>query len=278
MPEADTLTCQLPFYLWDTTASVDTQPSHEVNVGIPLDSIFPTIEPVEPQPRQSLFTHHGLVVQHEHLTPRNDSTAPTWIFVLLMVLTLLTFLYNNIHKIKVGELLKTTIDNRAMERLVRENNLSRAAALMPIGLLLCATLGVVIYSAAMNHTGLTGYLLASAALAIGYLLRNAVLRLLGNVFFHKEAISEYITSNYLYHLVLTMALVPVLFLLVYLPWGHTVVLSIAIGMVALTFLMRFIRGAKLFLTISKSFSIYLFYYLCTVEFVPILLLLGWFIE
>jgi hypothetical protein len=70
--------------------------------------------------------------------------------------------------------------------------------------------------------------------------------------------------------------VPLTLMLLYVPWGNTAVLVAMGALVALTFVMRMIRGVKLFLTISSTLSFYLFYYLCTVEAIPIVILIWWF--
>ena len=278
MPTADTIDFLQPFYLWDTTVEHTVHEVHEVNVGIPLDSIFRPVDTPEPQMRESLFTHHGMAVQHEQPVARHTDAVPAWTFVLLMLLTVLTFVYFTTRKIKLSELLKSTIDLHATERLVRSCNLGRIAMLLPAGLLMTSTMAMAVFTAAMTHTGLPGYLMLTAGISMAYLLRNIVMRLLGNVFNSKDTVSWYITNNYLYHLVLSTIMLPLLFLIVYLPWGNMVVLYIGIGIAILTFLARVARGTKIFLTISKNSSFYLFYYLCTVEIVPILVLIKLLIE
>lgn len=278
MPEADTILIQQPFYLWDTTAVDTVQQEHEVNLGIPMDSIFPPFDWPEPQLRQSLFTHHGMPVQHEQPVARRNDAVPAWMFVVLMVLTVLTFVYYNSRKISIVELLKATIDSHATDRLVRSCNMVRTSSLVPAGILVASTLGVAVFQVAMAHTGPGGYLLLAGAMALAYLLRNVVVRLLGNIFESREPVAAYITSNYLYHLVLATAVLPLLFLQVYMPWGNMAVLYVIVALTALTFVMRLARGAKIFLTISKGSSFYLFYYLCTVEIVPFLVLIKWLVD
>lgn len=277
MPDTDTLTLpQLPFY--QKAIAPPTADTLEVDLGLPLDSIFRPCDRPEPLQRKSLFTHHSMPLQHHELQERHDAGSPAWIFVLLLALTVLVFLFNNIHKIKPSTLLKATIDRRAMDRLVRDSNLIRPAQMMPVALLLVAELGMVAYMAAMRHMGVSSYLLVTAALAVGYLLRNSLLRLLGNVFDSKEAVAAYITNSYIFHLVLAVALLPLLFLMAYMPWGAEATLYAAIGITALTFLVRVTRCLNLFLTISKTLRFYLFYYLCTVEIVPVLVLIKLIID
>lgn len=278
MPTADTIAQTLPFYLWDSTAVDTTQEEHEVNLGIPLDSIFPAIDRPLPQQRQSLFTHHGMPVQHEQPVARHDNAVPAWTFVLLLLLTVLTFVYYNARKIKLTELLKSTIDSHATDRLVRSSNMGRTSVLVPVGLLIAATLAMAVYQVAMAHTGIGGYLLLTGGMTVAYLLRNLVIRLLGNVFNSQDSVATYITNNYLYHLVLATAVLPLLFLQVYMPWGNMAVLYFIVALTVLVFVMRIARGTKIFLTISRGSSFYLFYYLCTVEIVPFLVLMKWLID
>lgn len=278
MPTLDTTLHAIPFYQWDTTAIDTVVQVQEVNLGISLDSIFPPIDRPEPQQRQSLFTHHGMTVQHEQPIVRRNDAVPAWMFVVLMVLTVLLFVYYKARKISIGELLKSTIDSHAADRLVRSCNMVRVSTLIPAGLLTVAILGVAVFQAAMMHTGPGGYLLLAGGIAVAYLLRNALVRLLGNVFDSKDNVTAYITSNYLYHLVLATVVLPLLFLQVYMPWGNMAVIYVIIALTVLVFVMRLARGIKIFLTNSKGSSFYLFYYLCTVEIVPFLVLIKWLID
>lgn len=262
-----------PFYQPDTAywSSVQVEPS----TGVPLDSIFQARELAPVVMRRSLFAGHTLQTSHTGLVPREHQGAASWLFVLVIVLAALTYFYVSSRKIKIGELLQSTVDRRTMDRLVRGNNLT-PMRLMSIGLLLSGMTAVAVSHLALSGMGFLGWLLATLALSAAYFIRWGLLRVLGRVFDSEEAMSAYITSSYLYHLVLCIALVPLTLLLLYMPWGNMVVL-VAIGVLAaLLFAMRMIRGVKLFLTISSTLSFYLFYYLCTVELIPIVILIWWF--
>lgn len=265
----------LPFYQWDTSAF--ELPQHEVNVGIPLDSIFRSFDTLDTIFRQSMFSDHSLALHHHGLLPRPDTFPQIWIFVLLIALCALLCIYFRTHKITPLELLKSTIDRRVMDRLLRDNNLNRTPPLVPMGIFVVATVGLFAHQAAMPHTGLPGYGILAGALLLAYLLRNAILRLLGNIFDNQPAISLYIVNNYLYHLLLASILLFLLFPMVYFDAGRNVFIYIIGALIALEFLIRFVRGSKLFLTQTKNSGIYLFYYLCTVEIVPILVFVHWII-
>ena len=273
MPTIDTTQTAQPFYLWDTPYQLPEQA--EANVGIPLDSIFPPRERQAPVVRRSLFTHTTLPTTHDTLQQRHETAPTAWVFVYLVALCGLLFLYNSRHKLHITDLLRSTFDRRAMDRLVRGNNLS-GAGLIPMGLFAVSALSLLIYLQAMAHTGFYTCLLVAAALAALYLIRNAVIHFLGNVFEDTDATTAYITSNYIYHNLLAIGLVPLLLLTAYMPWGNDAAFYTAAGLTALCLILRLFRGLKLFLTLSRSHSFYLFYYLCTVELIPLLVAAKWF--
>ncbi len=273
MPDADTTIALLPFYQWDTTPA--PMPEAEVNVGLPLDSLFRPHDVAEPVYRQSMFVPSAIAPEHHQLLPRTNTAQPAWVFVLLMALVALVYLYYRIRKIKPAQLPQAIVDHRAMDRMVRDNNLV-PIRLMSIGIFTMAVLATVLHQEAMADTGFGGWALLTVVLSAAYMLRLGLIRLLGNIFDRQEAVSTYITSNYLYHLALTTLALPLLPLFIYLPWGNDVVFYILSGLAALCFLARLIRGLQVFLTFSKGSSFYLFYYLCIVEIAPLVILAKWF--
>ena len=228
--------------------------------------------------RPSLFNGHGLVLQHDALLLRADSGAPVWIFVLLLTLVALLTLYYRTSKLHFKSLMPLLVDSRAMDRTLRSNNLNSRMRFVSMGLLMLACVLLPVHQMALAKTGLGGYLLLLAAVTALYLLRNGLMRLLAVIFDNNSAVDTYITSNYLYHLALATLTLPLLFLSFYLPFGRETMLYLLAGLVVLEFIMRLFRGLKLFLTQSSGSYVYLFYYLCIVEMVPVLALVKWFIE
>lgn len=263
----------VPFWQWDTTLAVVT----EVDMGIPYDSLHWKREATDTVFRTSLFKHHSLQVQHKAPIARPNNGEPVWIFITLVLLTGLICLYYHLRKIHFLELLKATVDHRVIERIVRDYNLNRSSIMLPMGLLLVAGLCLPVNRLAMPETGIGGYLLLATGVGLLYILRNGLLRLLGNIFEHKAAVNLYITSNYLFHMVEATVVVILLFPLFYLPGGREAMHYIIAGFISLAFAWRFIRGLKFFLTLPNSSSFYLFYYLCIVELIPILVLIKWFL-
>ena len=276
MPEqnSDTLDLTLlPFWQWSAKSPL----SEEVDTGIPFDSIHRPREVADTVFRKSLFQRHSLQVTHTEAVPRENTSEPAWIFVDLLFLTSLVCLYFHLRKIKTMALMKTLVDLRAMDRLVRNCNLNRNILMLPMGLFLVAALCLPIHRMAMNQTGILGYLGLFAGVSALYILRNAILRLLGNTFDNRQGVNLYITSNYLFHLVEALVVTVLLYPFFYLPGAQSAMLFAIAVFVTIAFLMRFLRSIKLFLTLRNSSNFYLFYYLCIVEIIPILVILKWFI-
>lgn len=277
MPTADTLQIDaLHFYQWDSLTVAPVE--HTANIGLPMDSIFRPFAESEQVYRQSLFTGHELPMQNNIRQERAQEVAPVWNFIVVLLLCGLLVLYFKMRKITIQEVIKSAVDQRAMDRMIRSNNLNRNYLLLPMGALMIAAVGMGIWQSAMTHTGIGGYLLLSAALSVAYILRNSLLRLFGNVFDNPQAISYYIISNYIYHLILAVITTVLLFPLIYFPNGSEFFSYLFFSLVGLCFLIRLLRGIKIFLTQSKSFNFHLFYYLCIVEIIPYIVLLKWIIS
>lgn len=277
MPESNTDTLDytaLPFWMWDTTES----PQPEVDTGIPFDSIHRPREAVDTVFRTSLFQRHSLQVKHTELAARQDTAEPAWTFVALILLTGLICLYYKLRKIKGAALVKSLFNRRAMDRTVRDCNMNRNILMLPMGLLLVTVVCMPIHRMAMASSGVAGYLLLAVGVSLLYMLRNGIIRLLGNTFENRQGVALYLTNNYLYNLAEATVLVVLLFPFYYLPGAQETMLYVLGGVAAAGFVMRFGRGVKVFLTLKNRSSFYLFYYLCTVEIVPILVLIKLLLE
>ena len=277
MPPTDTTysdIATLPFYQISDPYALPK--ADEVNTGVPLDSIFRPCDSVETVHRQSLFTGHKLAPQHSTLQERHVNYAPAWLFAVIIGLCIALCVFYRSRKMSVQELFKSVFANHITEIMSHGN--MQGMAMLSIVLFLSSALGLTVWHLAMRHTGVVGYFGIVAALTIAYLLRNGVLSALAAVFDSSQAMTTYQRGNFLYHLLLATAVTPLLFLLIYLPGADTVTAIIIGVLTAVVFLIRMVRGSKLFLTNTKGHSFFLFYYLCTVEIVPYLVAIWWIIS
>ncbi len=264
----------MPFYQWHDAYPV---PTVDTNVGVSMDSLFAPYNNDSLVVRQSLFTGHTLIPHSTTLNERPQTTAPAWVFAVVVLLCALQCLVFRTRKIKIGELLKSIIDPHGIDRMLHTLSTSHVS-LVPVAFILTAALAMGVWSMFMQHTGIVGYLLLAFGLAFGYLLRNGILHFLASVFDCSQTMTSYIGGNYLYHMILGSVVTPMLFVVVYIPAAAPVTAIVAGVLAAIVFLFRFARGVQLFLTKTKSVSLFLFYYLCIVEMIPALVLLKWIIS
>ncbi len=227
--------------------------------------------------RQSMFTDHLLQVDHTTLQPRENRSAPTWVFFILLLIVGLQCLYFRIRKLRMLNLLKAAGDIRALDRLKRDSNLNFNYLWLPMGMLMVSPIVLLSQSMLLPDTGLLVNLAIMAAAELFYILRNRLFRFLGNIFDNKQGVSLYIASNYVYHQLEGIFVVVMLFLFFYLPGAKMVMLYIILVFLIFAFLIRFVRGMKVFLTHPNGSNFYLFYYLCIVEIAPVLVVIKWFL-
>ena len=242
------------------------------------DSIFTPVKQSLPEVRKSLFTHHELTVQHNHEIDIHHQGSPGWFFGFIVLSIFLICSYLRRKQIDIVTLLQSAIDHRAMGRMLRDTNLTHASDQAPIALLMLLPVTLVGYFFFFQHPSntwidLLQYLTLFAVSIVVYFTRNGIFRFLGNAFNNSESVHVYLSSNYVYHLLYAIAASGLAFFVCYTDTVGPVFFYILTGIIALLFTIRLIRGLKLILTFSKTPKVYLFYYLCILEIVPIIIII-----
>lgn len=270
----DTTDIQIPFL-----PAVESSDNNTLSLEQHLyDSLFVATDSTAPTVRKSLFTHHELQVHHTYEATLNRQSSPAWFLIVILLSILFTTLYLRAKQLTPASLFQASTDHRALERILREENLTHKADLFPIALLLSIPLTLVIYFNIMPSditpwSAILQYIALWAGIIVVYFLRNGVLRRLGNAFDNSESVSLYISSNYIFHIAYTVACAVMAFFICYTgSAGQNFLIALGI-IIGILFLCRMIRGLNLILTLSKTPKLYLFYYLCILEIVPILVLI-----
>lgn len=248
-----------------------------IHVTCTYDTLFP-LPNADATPRKSLFTGHQLPVRHTVETAIHRQEVPGWFLGFIALSFMFICIYLRSKHLSLANVLYSAIDNRAMERILREYNLTHTKALAIIAPIMLMPVTLVAYRFLLPRgsnlwISISQYLLVYLACCLIYYLRNGIIRLFGNAFEDNEAIHMYLSSNYLYHLLYAVVTTPMAFFICYTDNMGEVFLKVLIGIIGLLFIMRVLRGMQLILTHAKTSKLYLFYYLCTLEIVPILILI-----
>lgn len=279
MPEPTSHTHHFSQYLLAPTDTVDTQPVVDTNFSQPAcyDSIFAPYKGLPHLTRKSLFI--GSIQKSDNPQPitRMNNNSNGWIFALIFTLLVVLSIYLNSHRFKIKDIIVSLFNMRSMDRMYRESNL-RPKTFMPAMTLYAASLSLLalycIKSLGGTFNGLheaLNYLIIFVSLELFLCLKNLCIRLFGNLFEDKNATFLYLSSNSLFYFVGLLIITPLNLLLFYIPDGGEIVRNIMCISIFLLFVIRLFRGMQLILTNSKTSKLYLFYYLCIFEIVPILI-------
>ena len=263
---------------FDIVADSSADSSHSSSHSCIYDSIFTPVEQAAPHVRKSLFTHSQLAVQHNHEITIHHAETSGWYFGFIALSIFLICFFLRHKQISMLNLLQSAIDHRAMDRMLRDTNLTHSQDLVPIALIMLIPMSLVGYFFFLSHGNNTWmdilqYLSVLLICYLVYFLRNGIIRFLGNAFNNQEATHLYLSSNYIYHLLYAIAATSLAFFIFYTDTMGETFFYILAGILGLLFVVRLIRGLQLILTFSKTPKFYLFYYLCILEIVPIIIIL-----
>ena len=267
----------VPFTLWDSLTAQQEEPPtfawQELH-----DSLFAPRAQADSVVVRSMFTGQSLPVEHPSLLPRATTHPAAWIFVVLIAATVLLTFFCREHKVTTKTLLPALVSTRGLDRLLATSDLTRPLKLFSVAALLCIALALLAQHLLWPEEGLTQWALLSIGLCGAYGLRNGLCRLLGTIFEAPSSVSTYLSNAYLYQLLLLAVLLPALLLFFYLPHAQGTMTWICGGLIVAEWIGRMLRGTRIFFAHPGGAYVHLFYYLCTVELIPILVLINQIID
>lgn len=241
------------------------------------DSLFAAYSEKPVIVRKSMFKTNTNAKAEVQPRPHDTPAGTDWIFASIIILLTLVSIYINNQKFKPKDIIQSLFDLRVLERVARESNI-RIPTLLPMVGIYLASLAMVILKTALTYSNLTiqiptylFFLLTLTALIAFLLVKNGLIRLIGNIFEDKNVAIIYIISNSLFYLVGGLLVTPLLLLIYYFTPAEDAILKITISIIAILFIVRILRGMQLILTNSKTSKLYLFYYLCIFEIIPIII-------
>ncbi|MBO4307163.1 MAG: DUF4271 domain-containing protein [Bacteroidales bacterium] len=243
------------------------------------DSLFAPYKNLPIQRRESLFTLKS--ISSSEATPhiRTSHLTEGWIFGVIVLLLALVSIYLNNQKFRIRDVFISLFNRRTMDRVFRESNI-RPRTFFPMTGIYIASLSMIAVAlldanrlvVTSLHSSLL-FLSIVASLIVYLLIKNGIIRLFGSLFEDSNACLLYISSNYLFYFIGGLVSAPLLLLLFYCPSASEALLKTMSILVCIIFTIRLFRGMQLILTNSKTSKLYLFYYLCIFEIVPILIII-----
>jgi hypothetical protein len=233
---------------------------------------------VRPLPYDSLYTVlKGVeVVFPGKKILRNN---PDWLIGVLLICFVLFATVRLIFNKYLSQLMLSTINYSTFLRLLRERYFNLLHASFRLDIISNAVMALFSYqflTAYKINLGISGSFyvyLACLAGIIGYFTAKRIIYyFIGILTESTQEIQEYLFGITVYNRVLGIFLLPVTGIIAFIPLSDDKLLLYAgAGLIGIFYLMSLFRGSKIFL--KKQFSIsYLILYLCTLEFLPLILL------
>jgi hypothetical protein len=207
-----------------------------------------------------------------------------WMTIVIIILFILLVSVRAGFQKYIGSLFQSVVNYSTSFRMFREKNYSFLHGAFRLEVMYYIVFSVFVYqilTLQQSETGLQGFILfgkTMAIIVIYFLVKKFVYWFLGIVFNSSSETSEFLFNLDNNNRATSIVLFPVVALITYYPFGNPGIIVI-LGILAAGFfyLMSLWRGSIILL--RKQFSIfYLFLYLCTLEFLPLLLILKMVVE
>lgn len=170
--------------------------------------------------------------------------------------------------------------NRVLLQVSKEDNLVTSWPFVFLYLLFGFTIGLFLYLYVSYNQSYIGsadigtFLTISIIVLVLFILKIIITRSIGFVFGIQKLVRDYISILYLSYFNAAIIFLPLLLVLVLVPYGYVSIWFVISCLVSLSvFAMQFLRASNTVLKSYQFSKFYLFIYLCTLEVGPILILI-----
>jgi len=186
---------------------------------------------------------------------------------------------------KVTQLLRAMISARAVEQLLREDLVSLRRLSFLFSLLFLIMLPLFIFLSMrffqLNHWSVTNSFFTFSIYTLGififYFLKILIYKFAGFIFEETKATSQYIFDYFLFNQAVGFILFPIIILWVFAPVvSHKFLFFTGVVSFSVIGCYRVIRGGLIIIAQYNFSKVYLFLYLCTLEILPLTVLLKLF--
>jgi hypothetical protein len=216
-----------------------------------------------------------------------------FITVSIVISLLIYAIVNVLYSRRLKQILKSFANHRFINQLIRDGNLIREtiSLLLYVNYIITVTILLYYFSEVKTNTepeiitptsyesipfitfkhGLGLFIEIFICVIVFYFLKLSLIRITGKIFKSKKETNEYILLLFIFNQTTGIILLPILIIIIYLKIYFLIDLVFIISGLILFY--RLIRVLFYRISPSKFSVLYLFLYLCTVEILPLLILL-----
>jgi hypothetical protein len=227
---------------------------------------------------KSVFTSHTLRPGKFRVI-ENPYYQPDWILALILSAFILLAWTNFFYFNRLKQMILAPFSKRFLSQLIREGNLFTERNTLVLGVIYLFSFSLLLYQVNAMILGITignlpgtlVFLLITGALIIFWLMKIWLIRFLGSVFRTPSPTYYYQVNLIIFAALQGVVILPMLVCVIYLKSLPLLIICLAISV--LLFLFRFMKGFFIGLTLTKFSYLFLFVYLCSLEILPLLILI-----
>lgn len=219
--------------------------------------------------RESLFKQKSYVGKELKIIDRQNHQTEGWVYGIIFTVIIAYLLLTKLFLKKTNQIF---------------NGILSHSILLPISLtLFSSTIAILIYAAISYFDffpiiPIQSHFLIFLSLftisTIFFLIRYILIYFFGLLFKTKDVCFKYNSNQIGFYFINVLILMPIAFLFYYLPIStNNILLIIILVAASILLVIRVIRGLIIVLNQAKFYKFYLFFYLCTLEFLPILIII-----
>ncbi len=231
--------------------------------------------------RKSMFTTHQLQVKSEKPYARQAYQNDWIVLILLLCFSLLAWVLIFSRK-RVMQIISATFTNRTINQLIRDGDLFKERIAVAFAIIYYLIFTLFLFQASHYYLNFKQlelytflfYLKMLAAIFGFHLFKQLVTKFIGNVFKNNSATYVYLLNVFIFNIFMGLILLPLVIFMVYSKGPiNSFTTNLSIGLVVVLYVIRYIRSVFIGVSFSKFSHIYLFLYLCTLEILPVLILI-----
>ena len=231
--------------------------------------------------RKSMFTTHQLQVTNSKPIERKEYANDWMVIVLLICFSLIAWLLIFSRK-RVKQILNATYSNRTINQLIRDGDLFKERIALAFTTIYLLSFSLFIFQIGhyyLNFKELQLYtfvfFLKILAAIIGlFLIKQRATKFIGIIFKNTNASYVYLLNGFIFNILTGIFLLPLLLFMIYSKSSiSSFATSLSIGIVTIISVVRYFRYVIIGVSFSKFSHFYLFLYLCTLEIIPILIII-----
>jgi len=205
-----------------------------------------------------------------------NSESKDWIIILiLLLLFVLSWIRLTYYK-TLQQIIKSSYNLQSAQKFYRErNSLSQRISYILNTSFILST-GLFMYFVLnyydihiLKFSGIILYFICCGILAIVYIFKYLIYRILGNILLSRKYFSEYLYNLFIYNKIIGILILPIIIGIPFMPQVFSpILIKTGIVLIILLLIFRMIRGIKLSFKFKLSI-LYIFLYLCTLEILPV---------